>query len=134
MYLTQLEYQRQWRQQLKDRGLCVRCRDPNNNDKATCDRCLAQSRDGYRFNIEQNLCPNCGGKKKPGDKKLCSMCRARARGYYQKRKEERNKAHLCVDCGKPLEDKSKQRCYSCLRKAAAKTAKRAKKAKKKRCV
>ena len=113
----QLEYQRQWRQKLKDKGLCVRCREPNNNGKATCDRCLTQQRDGYQYYIERGLCPNCGGKKKESDKTLCEYCRSRALGYYYKRKEERNKNHQCVDCSKPVAE-GEQRCSACLRKAA----------------
>ena len=71
----------------------------------------------YRNLKKDGFCVKCKHKLPKGYTLCyCDFCRKKAREYYNRRKEQANAAHKCVDCGAPAAA-GKQRCGACLKKA-----------------
>lgn len=121
---------RRWRKKRIVNGCCANCNRPRSKKSSRfCDECLSKiegSMDNLREKrLADGCCERCGGSKEGGTKRHCRACantqNAYARKYMRKnrahyndmlneRRKERQKKGLCIRCGKPRSDKSKQLC------------------------
>lgn len=121
--------------ELHEKGLCVRCRKPNDRaDKyRTCTNCSIQTTKNkmkrYEMRYKSGLCIKCG-EPNDSDLKLCFDCRLKVSEsrdndeYRAKRRmySERAKSRLfaegkCIYCGKPNDNEKSKMCLACTAKS-----------------
>lgn len=94
-------YRKQWCENRRLQGLCVRCGDPSYG-KHDCDKCRENDKLLRAERKANGLCFTCG---KPSvfGKKECQKCLDRQKLKMSKRRELHRTTNSCVTCGKPLD-------------------------------
>lgn len=140
MALSNTEANRRYRERLKEKGLCVNCRNPLEREGVLCDECKKQHASEMRktreFYKQYGLCPRCGKNKLFGDEKVCLECSAKGYAYSMKNRRKkgkenynkyqaelsrktykmRNENGICTRCGKKNADYGYKTCGICREK------------------
>jgi len=114
-------YRLKWRQEHKEKGLCLYCSSPALGGHVSCEKHLKANRiSGLKHYAKCKMafrCVVCGKPHgKPGYYCLCEKCLEKNRKYKKTKRDEWRKAGRCITCGRPLEpeaDENYKSCSSC---------------------
>ena len=132
--MTTSEYQKQWKESRKLRGLCVNCGKPLDRDGIRCKQCREKlnkyERENRQWYLSHKICPRCKKNDLMGNETICPECRAKetnttlknrkkdeynayqrklSKSIYQKRKE----SGICTRCGKRKATQGFTTCAMC---------------------
>lgn len=132
--MTTSEYQKQWKESRKLRGLCVNCGKPLDRDGIRCKQCREKlnkyERENRQWYLSHKICPRCKKNDLMGNETICPECRAKSvnnslknrekdeynvyqrnwsKSTYQKRKE----SGICTRCGKRKATQGLTTCAMC---------------------
>lgn len=135
------EYNHTRYMQMKEKGLCPRCKKPMDRKGALCTSCRAKAiiyeRETRSFLRENRICPYCRKNKLYENEKRCYDCYIKAAEYRKKNKpteeqrgryrrnfeakqrslyQERSEKGICTRCGKRNAMQGKKKCKDCLDK------------------
>lgn len=127
--------------QMKEKGLCPRCRKPMDRKGALCTSCRAKAivyeRETREFLRANRICPYCRKNKLLENEKRCYDCYIYAAEYREKNKpteeqrgryrrsfqvkqkslyQERSEKGICTRCGKRKAMLERKKCQVCLEK------------------
>lgn len=89
---------KEWYENRKRNGLCVKCGQPADSNKVLCEKC-AEKRAIYQketreFRIKMGFCPVCGRNKLFGEERMCPECLAKNMETVKKSRETTGKTHM----------------------------------------
>lgn len=137
--MSQKERDKRYYESLKEKGLCLMCRQELDRQGVYCTSCLgkrnAEQRKTRAFYKKNHICPSCGKNILYGDEKICIDCKAKRYIRYHQKAEpltneektkmreynhsiynERKERGICVRCGKYKAVRNRVRCVICLKR------------------